>query len=756
MKKKAALLCRVSTPQQKKNGLESQVSTLLKIAERDGYDVPEELIFQEQITGLDKNKPIRESLQALKNAIEEEKVDACYIYELTRISRLEFTLVETVHFFTQHKIPLYIADVDKWTLNPETLEENIDTTNYIYGAATYGRNEAEKFVKRTQRGRNARAEMGLYVGHLADGYCVDNSQSRKVILIDEDRQNVIKEIFDYCEKGYSSDKIADMLNAENIPTTNAYRLSSPKFPGFKDTYSLKGGKVTLKRTDAKWHGTTISSILKNEWYIGKRKYNGKTYEIKNPIIELSLWEKVQEKLSKRAIEYRTEKKSNKHTYILSGLLYCGKCGRKLYGHSTGLNNHYYCSSIEDGRKCGLQGVCKENVEAIIVSMLKMHAITQIFNNENYRKIFSFRKEDIENVKTTIDNNNILIEQWEKEKENAEKGINLSTRHMIEAEITGDKNLIKVYQKQQENFRKELDVCIKKIDNTRNDNIVLKKKLLFNKNIDTIIQNINDVQTPSELHELCRQIINRIDVFNANKTVTILRVNFINGETSEVIYAHRLIKHNYIVIHMLKYNERDCLLHTKEDTYPVFVSSSYVSYDDGKPIERELSELKTICEDYYRSKEGIKYLPGSDFSHYDLYGGVEGRDFYVYNSPIRVDEFIKNLRDLKSGYILPFSRLSEHSPKANEQKKHYKEWRKKYNTGLPTSVPSVVRDSTYDEVCKERKKLYNRIYKIRHNKKKTESQKKKEIEEIEEKLSILSAKIKYIPREEALKKYKGNK
>ena len=82
-KQRAALICRVSTPRQIKLGLESQVAVLKRCAIQDGYEVPDSLIFQEQISGLDAKKPIRKSLQDLMDAVEEHKVDVCYTYELT-------------------------------------------------------------------------------------------------------------------------------------------------------------------------------------------------------------------------------------------------------------------------------------------------------------------------------------------------------------------------------------------------------------------------------------------------------------------------------------------------------------------------------------------------------------------------------------------------------------------------------------------------------------------------------------------------
>lgn len=206
-KQRAALICRVSTPQQIKLGLESQVALLKRRAIKDGYEVPDELIFQEQISGLDAKKPIRKSLQDLMDAVENHKVDVCYTFELTRISRDPYNLIDRVRWFTDRHIPMYIYDADMWTLDRVTKEELEETTSYVFGAATYGKVEAKKMKMRTMRARNEVAKEGLYVGHLADGYCVVQTERGKEIKVDEDRIKVIKRIFDLYTQGYTIDRI---------------------------------------------------------------------------------------------------------------------------------------------------------------------------------------------------------------------------------------------------------------------------------------------------------------------------------------------------------------------------------------------------------------------------------------------------------------------------------------------------------------------------------------------------------------------
>jgi hypothetical protein len=117
--------------------------------------------------------------------------------------------------------------------------------------------------------------------------------------------------------------------------------------------------------------------------------------------------------------------------------------------------------------------------------------------------------------------------------------------------------------------------------------------------------------------------------------------------------------------------------------------------------------------------------------------------YQFNEDFTVDSFVRITRN--TSQVRQYERLEKLSEKALEQQKHYREWRKKYNTGKPTQEPWVLRDANYDRICQERKKLYNRRYKIKNHKSLSREEKEKQLEEIQQKLDILSAQIQYLPK-----------
>lgn len=686
-KQRAALICRVSTPQQTKLGLESQVAVLQKRAIKDGYEVPNELIFQEQISGLDAKKPIRKSLQDLMDAVEEHKVDVCYTFELTRISRDPYNLVERVKWFTDRQIPMYIYDAEMWTLDRETKEEIEETTSYVFGAATYGKVEIRKMKERTMRGRNEVAKEGMYVGHLSDGYCVVKTERGKEIRVDEDRAEVIHKIFDLYTQGNTIDRIAEYLNTNNIPSANSYRLNSPKFKGYQETYHRKGSDVPFKRTEVKWQGATVSNYLRNKWYIGERTYNKHTYSI-DPIIKAEQWSVVSAMLERNAISFRSKKESTIHTYLLGGLLYCGQCGKRMYGHYTGLNNHYYCSSLEEGAKCGLRGVSKENIEAAVALVVKQKGGLDVVEGKEgvVGKFFKVSPKEEKRIKEEIKTNNKLIAEYDKKTDELDKNYAEAVKQTVIH--ASDKNRVAVYESLISEIEDEKNSLNNKKYRLTQENILNTKKLNVSSNADKILTRLMGERNLATLRELFVTVIEKVHVFNITPSINAIIINFVDGSKEVFLYSYRLMKQKIIII-----------------------THSSVYYDVRDNVLR--------------------------------YGDS--------HCVLDAKEFVKSHK-----LQIPFERLEELTDRAKEQDAKYKEWRKKYNTGLPTCVPYVVKDETYEEISLKKKHLYNRKYKIKKHKKLTSEEKKQRLAEIDKELALLSAKVKYMNREEAVKEYRKQK
>lgn len=707
------------------------MAVLKRRAIMDGYEVPDELIFQEQISGLDAKKPIRKSLQDLMDAVENHKVDVAYTYELTRISRDPYNLVERVKWFTDRKIPLYIYDAEMWTLDRETKEEIEETTEYIFGAATYGKVEAKKIRLRMTRARNEVAKEGLYVGHLSDGYRVVETERGKEIKIDDDRKPVIKRIFTMYEDGNPIDRIAEILNLENVPTASKYRLHSPLFKGYQATYHKKATDVPIERDNTKWQGAVVAQYLKNKWYIGERQYNKQTYDI-DPIISREQWNVVSAMLTENRLSFRSKRESKQHTYLLSRLLFCGVCGQRLYGHYTGLNNHYYCSTIEEGRKCGLRGVNKENIEALVTLAIKKRGVLDMYNGMqgDIGNFFNLSPREEKKLKEDTRINKLQIDEIDKKIEKIDESIKESARQIVS--YANDKEMQSIYVNLLNELKAEKVSLNSKKYKLTQKNILNSKRINAKSNIDKIITRVLEEKNLETLRELFLAVIDKVYLYNLTPSIDVIRIMFSDGRTEDYVYAYRLMQQRTIslydafnVYNLVYYDADNNRLKCKRGK-GVIVGTTYESY-----------------EDYSRMSTSEKQKLG-----------IEGVDYMVLNDEVvPPKEFVKFCRDNRLSVAHSFERLEELTDEAKEKDARYKEWRKKYNTGLPTSVPYLVKDENYDEIAKKRKHLYNRKNKIKMHKKLTEEEKKKKMRAIDEELALLKAKLKYLNREEAVKEYR---
>ena len=175
----------------------------------------------------------------------------------------------------------------------------------------------------TIRGLRENAQRGFQNGVAPFGYkakkVMDGNTERTKLEPDEIQAPIIRQIFKIYLEGNGIKEIAKTLTRNGIKTN-------------------KGNA---------WSNSSISYILKNKVYIGALVYGKKTYKnqpynqdniiyVENnhrAIIDKDIFNNVQKTISKRnlKISHPREITSN---YLLSGLVHCGKCQKKMIGSSA--------------------------------------------------------------------------------------------------------------------------------------------------------------------------------------------------------------------------------------------------------------------------------------------------------------------------------------------------------------------------------------------------------------------------------------
>lgn len=371
--KLAAALMRVSTSQQE---LDSQIYDLRIKAKSLGYEIPDELIFGQKITGYDGGyvrdkktgevirKEDRDSIIELKRACEKDKhnkISAIVIWEISRLSRKSATLLDYIEWFTTAEKPIYFTSHNLWTIDPITNIVNDNDIFMIKMLATFSEQERSKIMERYQRGKAyAITEKDRYIGgSIPYGYDLEIIGKKKYYKLHEERSKIIQDIFDkYLYDGWASDKIARYLNLNNIATY--YNFNNPD----KDLTTNIGRKI--KRSEIKWSHTAVLQILRNPFYKGIRTYQELEVEC-TPIIDATIFDKVQELMKDNN---KFSSKTRKFNYPLKPLLRCGECGSKFYGVVTSSKQLYYCNRFQlEDIKCNCNKINKYKLDGIIWSFI---------------------------------------------------------------------------------------------------------------------------------------------------------------------------------------------------------------------------------------------------------------------------------------------------------------------------------------------------------------------------------------------------
>jgi len=204
----------------------------------------------------------------------------------------------------------------------------------------------------------------------------------------------VKEIFEWYRNGCGINKIAQELNAGQIPNPLSYK-------------QLKGEKINPnpdKQTGKRylWTPSTISAILHNQTYIGyliQGKYRKASYKSKkllripksdwiiipqchDCIIDEETWDAVQKSLVSKC---RVSAVRQNH-HLIAGKVYCGECGSKLVssgGRSGKSTTSYLCCSKHNLSRDACVGARIEVSKLEQVLLNEVNSLAIRFFDEHY-------------------------------------------------------------------------------------------------------------------------------------------------------------------------------------------------------------------------------------------------------------------------------------------------------------------------------------------------------------------------------------
>ena len=303
MKKKLAVAyVRVSS---KSQNVDRQVEELTKYAESVNFKLVR--CFNDTISGFKSEINERPGFKKLKAFVLDEKnnVKNLLVHEVSRLGRKNFEVQNTIEEFYQHKINIHFKDLSLSTLDENGLKSP-ESSIIISILASMAENENRLLVDRIKSGLLNSARKGLAFSDKITGY--EKGLDGKPV-IDENDAPLVRRMYELAANKNTVYFISNKINSE-----------------FGRVFGSK----------------TISGIIKNPFYKGKRKYLGETILV-DKIVDEEVWETANTFLSSRK---NFTKRYRVYDNIVEGKVECYNCGNPMYQivNLKGRSNMYKCSN----------------------------------------------------------------------------------------------------------------------------------------------------------------------------------------------------------------------------------------------------------------------------------------------------------------------------------------------------------------------------------------------------------------------------
>ena len=361
----AVAYCRFSSDNQREESIDAQLRAIKEYAKRNDIEITK--VYKDEA----KSATTDDRPQFLK-MISDSKLgefDAIIVHKLDRFSRNRYDSAVYKKKLKDNGVTL-ISVLEHLDGSPES----IILESLLEGMAEY---YSKNLAREVMKGMKETALQCKHTGGKPPlGYDVAPD---KTYIINKTEAQIVRLIFKMYVDGFSYAKIINKLNIEG--------------------YKTKKGKSFGKNS--------IYSILSNEKYCGtyifnrsSKKVNGKRNNNKSKpddqiirikdgmprIIPDETWNIVKNKMvsnKRRGASYAA-----KEIYLLSGIIFCGKCGgamvgnRRFAGRNKTLYCTYECSARKRNHTCDAKSINKEFIEEAVMNQL----VHDLFAPEAMNKI----------------------------------------------------------------------------------------------------------------------------------------------------------------------------------------------------------------------------------------------------------------------------------------------------------------------------------------------------------------------------------
>ena len=372
---RAVLYARYSSDNQRVESIDAQLRAGREYCRRKKYAIVGEYV-DEAMTGTNDNRP---GFQQMVDDSKKKIFDLVVFHKIDRSARNEYD-----YYFNKFKLQKHNVRIEFSGQTIDTSPEGILTEAVMVGVSAYYSRNLSKEVK---KGKRENALKGLFNGGTPPlGYNIVDKQ----YIINEHEAEGVKLIFDMYLKDHGYISIAKELNSRGYKTKRGYDF------GKNSLYEIL--------RNVRYIGTYILGRITKD-HNGKRNTHGETSKdmlvIENAvpaIISKEIFAKVAEKMNNN--KNRAGAFKAKESYLLSGIVFCGECGKAMQGKTTKKRNpdkvyhYYYCGAQS---RLGKKSCSNKLIDLSYLEDLVVNKIEETLFNPKSKKVL------LENIATAYKN-----------------------------------------------------------------------------------------------------------------------------------------------------------------------------------------------------------------------------------------------------------------------------------------------------------------------------------------------------------------
>lgn len=322
-------------------GVDRQEEDCRRLAKREGLEVLSPAFVDNDISASTLSKKARPQFAALTDAARAGEVDVILAYSNSRLTRRPLELEDLIQLHDRHgtRIVTVVSGEDDLSTADGRMVARIK--------ASVDAAEAERAGERIARAHLQKARQGsVNHGSRPFGWADDKSQ------LDPVESDLIRKAAADVIAGVGLNQICRAWNASGVRT-------------------IRGNE---------WDHRALRQLLKGPRLAGWRVHQGKIArdasgrEVRGawePILSQDDYDQLQAALSGRA--GRSGARRGARRYLLSGVVRCGHCGRRMYGSATPTGHVYTCRGAlgADPHTVSITGVpTDETVSEVVTARLR--------------------------------------------------------------------------------------------------------------------------------------------------------------------------------------------------------------------------------------------------------------------------------------------------------------------------------------------------------------------------------------------------